>query len=69
MYFRDSDVSYGLDVTVEIEKNRRLQIFRPKFETLVSLVSIFFLEHAGEPHIISLGEGKRPKTPTKTKMT
>ncbi|XP_008644787.1 transportin MOS14 isoform X3 [Zea mays] len=34
---RDSDVSYGLDVTVEIEKNRRLQIFRPKFETLVSL--------------------------------
>jgi transportin-3 len=40
MYFRDSYVSYGSEVAIEAEKNRRLQVFRPKFETLVSLVRI-----------------------------
>ncbi|CAN6310792.1 unnamed protein product [Urochloa humidicola] len=36
---RESYVKYGSEVAIEAERNRRLQIFRPKFETLVSLVS------------------------------
>ncbi|XP_062200572.1 transportin MOS14-like isoform X2 [Phragmites australis] len=36
---RESYVSYGSEVAIEAEKNRRLQIFRPPFEILVSLVS------------------------------
>nr|CAB3499380.1 unnamed protein product [Digitaria exilis] len=36
---RETYVSYGSEVTIEAERNRRLQIFRPRFETLVSQVS------------------------------
>jgi transportin-3 len=36
---RESYASYGSEVAIEAERNRRLLIFRPKFETLVSLVS------------------------------
>nr|CAD1836172.1 unnamed protein product [Ananas comosus var. bracteatus] len=36
---RDSYMSYGSDASIKIERNRRLQIFRPPYEMLVSLVS------------------------------
>ncbi|KAL6883266.1 hypothetical protein ACP4OV_010680 [Aristida adscensionis] len=36
---RESYASYGSDMAIEAEKNRRLQIFRGPFEILVSLVS------------------------------
>ncbi|GAA0171554.1 transporter [Lithospermum erythrorhizon] len=36
---RDSYVSYGDEATIEAERNRRLQVFRPAYESLVSLVS------------------------------
>ncbi|KAG2537503.1 transportin MOS14-like [Panicum virgatum] len=36
---RESYVSYGSEVAIEAERNRRLLMFRPKFESLVSLVS------------------------------
>nr|CAB3494419.1 unnamed protein product [Digitaria exilis] len=36
---RETYVSYGSEVAIEAERNRRLQIFRPRFETLVSQVS------------------------------
>ncbi|KAJ3682345.1 hypothetical protein LUZ60_014918 [Juncus effusus] len=36
---RDSYVSYGSEASMEMERNRRLKIFRPPFEMLVSLVS------------------------------
>ncbi|ONM05791.1 Transportin MOS14 [Zea mays] len=49
---RDSYVSYGSEVAIEAEKNRRLQVFRPKFETLVSLVS-FRVEYPEDYHTFS----------------
>ncbi|GAB2240674.1 hypothetical protein Droror1_Dr00021192 [Drosera rotundifolia] len=36
---REINQTFGEDVTIEAERNRRLQIFRPSFESLVSLVS------------------------------
>ncbi|GAB2240753.1 hypothetical protein Droror1_Dr00021271 [Drosera rotundifolia] len=36
---REINQTFGEDVTIEAEKNRRLQIFRPSFESLVSLLS------------------------------
>jgi hypothetical protein len=39
-------------VAIEAEKNRRLQVFRPKFETLVSLVS-FLVEYPEDYHTLS----------------
>lgn len=39
-------------MAIEAEKNRRLQVFRPKFETLVSLVS-FLVEYPEDYHTLS----------------
>ncbi|VAH04317.1 unnamed protein product [Triticum turgidum subsp. durum] len=36
---RDSYTSCGSEVSIEAERNRRMQLFRPPFEVLVSLVS------------------------------
>ncbi|GMN45765.1 hypothetical protein TIFTF001_014956 [Ficus carica] len=36
---RESYVSFGDESTIEAERNRRLQVFRPAYESLVSLVS------------------------------
>ncbi|KAF4349554.1 hypothetical protein F8388_012242 [Cannabis sativa] len=36
---RDSYVSFGNESSIEAERNRRLQVFRPAYESLVSLVS------------------------------
>ncbi|PNX83655.1 transportin-3-like protein, partial [Trifolium pratense] len=36
---RESYVSYGNEACIEAERNRRLQVFRPAYESLVSLVS------------------------------
>ncbi|XP_054805645.1 transportin MOS14 isoform X2 [Prosopis cineraria] len=36
---RESYISYGNDTSIEAERNRRLQVFRPAYESLVSLVS------------------------------
>ncbi|KAK2355665.1 Transportin mos14 [Trifolium repens] len=36
---RESYISYGNEACVEAERNRRLQVFRPAYESLVSLVS------------------------------
>ncbi|KAK4752903.1 hypothetical protein SAY87_021701 [Trapa incisa] len=39
MIRRDSYVSFGSESSIEAERNRRLHIFRPAYESLVSLVS------------------------------
>ncbi|KAI4336067.1 hypothetical protein L6164_014643 [Bauhinia variegata] len=36
---RESYISYGNEASIEAERNRRLQVFRPAYESLVSLVS------------------------------
>ncbi|XP_028781682.1 transportin MOS14 isoform X1 [Neltuma alba] len=36
---RESYISYGNDASIEVERKRRLQVFRPAYESLVSLVS------------------------------
>ncbi|WJX88566.1 Transportin mos14 [Trifolium repens] len=36
---RESYISYGNEACIEAERNRRLQVFRPAYESLVSLVS------------------------------
>lgn len=53
-------MSYGSDASIKIERNRRLQIFRPPYEMLVSLVSPFFglfmgRIGAGEGNLMSFG--------------
>ncbi|MCH94429.1 transportin-3-like, partial [Trifolium medium] len=37
---RESYISYGNEACIEAERNRRLQVFRPAYESLVSLVSL-----------------------------
>ncbi|KAK3157782.1 hypothetical protein QOZ80_2AG0127920 [Eleusine coracana subsp. coracana] len=49
---RESYVSYGSEGAIEAEKNRRIQIFRPPFEILVSLVS-FRVEYPEDYHTFS----------------
>jgi transportin-3 len=39
-HFRDSYTSCGSEMSIEAERNRRMQIFRPPFEVLVSLVCL-----------------------------
>ncbi|KAJ1438997.1 Exportin-1/Importin-beta-like [Sesbania bispinosa] len=36
---RESYISYGNEACIEAERNRRMQVFRPAYESLVSLVS------------------------------
>lgn len=36
---RESYISYGNEAYIEAERNKRLQVFRPAYESLVSLVS------------------------------
>ncbi|XP_057419400.1 transportin MOS14 [Lotus japonicus] len=36
---KESYISYGTEACIEAERNRRLQVFRPAYESLVSLVS------------------------------
>lgn len=37
---RNFDISFGDEASIEAERNRRLQVFRQSYESLVSLVSL-----------------------------
>lgn len=49
---RESYLSFGSEASIEAERNRRLQIFRPSYEALISLVS-FRVRYPENPQNLS----------------
>uniref|UniRef100_A0A2P2MLR5 Exportin-1/Importin-beta-like domain-containing protein n=1 Tax=Rhizophora mucronata TaxID=61149 RepID=A0A2P2MLR5_RHIMU len=57
---RDSYISFGNEASIEMEKSRRLQVFRPVYESLVSLV-IFRVQYPQDYQNLSIEDLKEFK--------
>ena len=58
MNTRNSNISFGDEASVEAERNRRLQVFRQSYESLVSLVSLLVHYFGNSALVVSLVKGQ-----------